>query len=96
MEKYVVQWTSIDEDGDLQDFHKYYVSGLNWSDRSVDAHKFSNPQVAKNFIQYDAEEYEFDPKQYTVIKYEDTIPKLKFSNGCGKSNCECKCNKEAA
>lgn len=96
MEKYVVQWTSTDEDGDLQDFHKYYVGRLDWSDRAIDAFKFSNPQVAQNFIAYDAQEFDFDPKQYSVIKYKDTIPKLKFSNGCGKPDCNCTCNKEAA
>lgn len=96
MEKYIVQWTSLGEDNDLQDFHKYYVGRLDWSDRAVDAFKFTNKQIAKNFIEYDAQEYDFQPKQYTILKYKDAVPKLKFSNGCGNPDCNCKCGKEAA
>lgn len=96
MSKYIVQWSALDEDGDLQDFHKYYVKYLDWSERAIDAFKFTSKQVAQNFIEYDAREFDFNIKQYSIIKYSDVVPKLKFSNGCGNHNCNCKCNKESA
>lgn len=96
MEKYVVQWSSLDEEGDLQDFHRYYAGRLDWSDRAIHAFKFTNRRVAENFIRYDAEEFDFDVKQYSILKYKEVVPKLRFSQGCGKLNCNCECNKEAA